>query len=211
MVNLSNQSIAICKDVRYVFRINQKCKADKKNQNSSNDISSYSYFIIGYRPHGPQTNVALTTITDGGWELCYSSRYDSRMTESTTSTIKNSQCTKAKILVGCRYTNSPNNIRTLAWAPRNCVFAPTGSNYHNTTTCEGTDWYFNHQGSGHSSMGFAKEGDGVNHNNCDFITTGCNECRLCWLLDNWSGYRCGSDIPVWSGNYERVIFQTGKI
>ena len=181
-----------------------------KNQNTSNDILPYSYFIIGYRPNGPQTNVALTTITDGGWELCYSSRYDSTITKSTTNTIKNSQCTKAKILVGCRLTNS-NNIRTLAWAPRNCVFSSTGPNRHNTTTCEGTEWYFNTENSspGHVSWGFAKEGDKVNKNNCDFLKTGCNECRLCWNLLTFSGYRCGSVTSAGS-NYERVIFQTGK-
>ena len=144
--------------------------------------------------------------------MCYSSGYDRTITESTTSTIKNSQCTKAKILVGCRYTNSPNNIRTLAWAPRNCVFTPTGPNRHNTTTCEGTDWYFNQvqQGS-NMSMGFAKEGDGVYKHNCDTLTSGCNECRLCWhLASAGSGYRCGSDRGARS-NYERVIFQTGEI
>ena len=147
--------------------------------------------------------------------MCYSSRYDSKMPGSTVSTIENSQCTKAKILVGCRYTNSPNNIRTLAWAHRNCVFAPTGSNYHNTTTCEGTDWYFNQvqqgQWDSNMSMGFAKEGDGVYKHNCDTLTSGCNECRLCWhLCSGCNGYRCGSDKNI-GNNYERVIFQTGEI
>ena len=34
------------------------------------------FLISGYYPHGPQTNVALTTITEGGWKLCYSSGYN---------------------------------------------------------------------------------------------------------------------------------------
>ena len=109
----------------------------------------------------------------------------------------------------------------MAWAPRNCVFTLTGPNPHNTTTCEGTDWYFNHgTGATYSHWGFAKEGDGVEKVTCDELTTGCDECRLCWQINTYYGIRCGSD-QLWleddekrqklNAKYERVIFQSGEI
>ena len=109
--------------------------------------------------------------------------------------------------------STPNTILTLAWASRDCVFtSTTGTSGSATTTCEGTDWYYNDN----YSWGFAKAGDGVNIGSCDIATNGCDNCRLCWhTLHAGSitgGYRCGSVKGLNADtNYERVIFQSGVI
>jgi len=155
-----------------------------------------------YFPTGPQQGVNFRTVTNGGWELCFSQAYNSSMGPSQISQIMNSQCTKANLMMGCRVTNS-NTIRLLAWAPRSCVFTTsTGSSGSATTTCQGTEWYFNNN----YSWGFAKEGDSVQKSTCDYLTTGCNECRLCWHTKYYKGYRCGSTTYP-GGEYERLIFQ----
>ena len=170
----------------------------------------YPILITGndYYPNGPQTNVAWTTITNGGWELCYSSSYSSPLNANALSSIMNSRCTKSNVLLGCRLVNSPNTIITLAWAPRDCVFTKTtGTRGSATTTCEGTEWYYNNA----YSWGFAKAGDGVNKATCDTATSGCNDCRLCLHTQGSGGWRCGSTTELHDDNsYEKVIFQKGK-
>ena len=106
-------------------------------------------------------------------------------------------------MLGCRDSGNPGTVITLAWASRTCVFADTGyNNYHVTTTCEGTEWYFNDRW----SMGFARQGDGVHKNSCDTKSGGCMDCRMCWHTHN-TGYTCGT---AGSDNKEYLIFQTGN-
>ena len=144
--------------------------------------------------------------------MCFSSKYNLKLSSSVANTIENSKCTKGKIMLGCRSTNNPDTIQTLAWAPRDCVFNSTGADHRSTWTCEGTDWYFNYDGNIARSWGFVKEGDDVFKGNCDGRNTGCNDCRLCWhMTATHGGWRCGSTIGLdESTSYERVIFQIGK-
>ena len=140
--------------------------------------------------------------------MCFSETYDSVMNSSDTDRIKDSKCTKSKLMLGCRRKSSPNTILTLAWASRSCVFYDAGSNSHRVRSCEGTDWYFSRS----YSWGFAKQGDGVTRGSCDTRETGCNDCRLCWHTNRGEGgYRCGSAMGLNNDNdYEKIIFQTGK-
>ena len=140
--------------------------------------------------------------------MCFSDTYNVPMNSSLIDRIKYQQCTKPKLMIGCRRKSSPNIILTLAWASRSCVFYDTGTNRHEVSSCVGTDWYFNR----HYSWGFAKEGDKVYRRQCDEKTSGCNDCRLCWhTMGGNGGYRCGTTKDLNNNsNYERVIFQTGK-
>ena len=139
----------------------------------------------------------------GGWELCYSGSYRNDFPSSTIDQIRNSQCTKAKLMLGCK--RSSNTIQTLAWASRGCIFTNTGSSRHGVTSCEGTDWYFSYNW----SWGFVKQGDSVYRSSCDTDKSGCDACRMCWHTPG-SGWRCGTDMSVHSDTFEKVIFQTGK-
>ena len=171
-------------------------------------MTHHNYLLfLEYYPSGPQTNVALSTITEGGWELCFSETYADHMDSSVANRIRYSQCTKSKLMLGCRSRSHPDTILTLAWASRDCVFYNAGYP-HGVKSCEGTDWYFSRS----YSWGFAKQGDGVSRNSCDYAGTGCNDCRLCWLTnESYGGYRCGSTTSLnYDSTYERIIFQTGK-
>ena len=138
--------------------------------------------------------------------MCYSATYGTNMPSSVTSRIRNSQCTKSKLMLGCRSKSHPNTILTLAWASRDCVFYDTGRSSSSLKSCEGTDWYFSNS----YSWGFAKQGDGVSRGSCDTRTNGCNECRLCWHTPS-NGYRCGSNRALnGASSHEKVIFQMGK-
>ena len=109
-------------------------------------------------------------------------------------------------MLGCRRKSRQNTIQLLAWAPRSCAFANTGFNNRvNVTSCEGTNLYFNEN----KSWGFAKEGDVVNKADCDTLALTGNNLRLCWHTRG-AGFRCGSDSSIYTHDYERVIFQTGK-
>ena len=109
-------------------------------------------------------------------------------------------------MLGCRRKSRQNTIQLLAWAPRSCALANTGTDRVKVTSCEGTNWYFNEN----KSWGFAKEGDDVDKNTCDTSHSGHNNLRLCWHAPG-TGYRCGSELGSnIHSDYERVIFQTGK-
>ena len=173
------------------------------------NVNNYG-FTTGWFPHGPQTNVPLANITDLGWDLCYSGSYSSAITASDANRFKDSLCTKANIMLGCRDSGTPSTVIALAWASRTCVFADTGyDDKYTTTSCEGTEWYFNDRW----SMGFARQGDSVFKNSCDYEPSGCNDCRMCWHTSRWHGggrgYRCGS-AGTSTSNKEYLIFHTGN-
>ena len=109
-------------------------------------------------------------------------------------------------MLGCRRKSRQNTIQLLAWAPRSCALANTGTDSVNVTSCEGTNLYFNEN----KSWGFAKEGDVVYKADCDTLALTGNNLRLCWHAPG-TGYRCGSELGSnINSDYERVIFQTGK-
>ena len=135
--------------------------------------------------------------------MCYSDGYNADFPSSTINWIRNSQCTKAKLMLGCRRRSS-NTIQTLAWASRECVFTDTGRTQRGVTSCEGTNWYFSYS----YSWGFVKQGDGVYRNSCDTDRSGCNDCRMCWHTPG-DGYRCGADRGHSYSAFEKIIFQTG--
>ena len=98
-----------------------------------------------YYPSGPQTNVTTTSVTGGGWELCWSGPY-------------NGFATFSSILAACdgdyvMYTGwsgvstSPETVPTslplLAAAPRSDVFATTPTaRIADATSSNGSKWYF---------------------------------------------------------------------
>jgi len=57
------------------------------------------------------------------------------------------------------------------------------------------------------SWGFVRAGDTVQKENCDIDGSGANDERLCWHLNDFGGYRCGSvqDLND-SSAFERVVY-----
>jgi hypothetical protein len=80
---------------------------------------------LTYTPVGPQTNVAVATVTGGGWRECYRDLYSNGAT--TVASIL-SQCAGNNLMMACRPTGNAT-LQLLAQAPRADVITDSrGSN-----------------------------------------------------------------------------------
>ena len=162
-----------------------------------------SQHFLGYLPYGPQTDVDLATVTNGGWTLCHQTLY-SAVTHNDLDAIRNTKCTGPNLMLACRQTNS-QTIQLLAWAPRDDVFHDAGTQSNPTPhNVQGSNWYF----SDNHSWGFAREGLALNRNVCDNHDLATDDKRLSWHTDTRSGHRCGTNMKYEGNGYEKLIFTT---
>ena len=152
-----------------------------------------------YAPFGPQTNVPVETVTDGGWTECYRDTYDVNMDAIAVL----ASCPGNLLILSCLPTGS-DTLTLLAAGARSDVTFDTGINEGVTHIANGVGWYFNN--SGLFSWGFVKAGDSVRKDNCDTDTSGANDERLCWHLDG-GGFRCGVTTFInESTEFERIVY-----
>lgn len=153
---------------------------------------------VTYTPVGPQTNVALSTVTDGGWTLCYSGLMSTPL--GTSASAATSACGGDQIMLAARATGS-NTLLALAWASKNDVFFNTGVNSSATHTANGTAWY----NADNWSWGFAPEGQAVNKGSCD---TNAGSGRICLHTRSVVGGWRINDITDlnFSNAYEKLVF-----
>lgn len=156
-----------------------------------------------YLPVGPQTNVSVDTVTDGGWTECYRDTYNIGMNAD----IVLSQCPGGLLMLACRPTGS-DTLTLLAQGLRSDVTFDTGVNSNLVHDANGVGWYFNNTGDGNfgDSWGFIREGDSINKNNCDVANVDANDERLCWHLNGDNGYRCGATQNIFDDSYERIVY-----
>jgi hypothetical protein len=157
-----------------------------------------------YLPVGPQLNVAVGTVTGGGWSLCYSATMATIFGSS--ASVALSDCAGDRLLVAGRETGS-GTLLVLAQALKTDVLFNTGAENNGTTNiANGTGWY----NADNWSFGFVPAGDTPNKNECD---TASGIGRLCiHTLTFTGGYRinhiqglnsrpvgrCGSPASAWS-------------
>ncbi|MGH7851529.1 MAG: IPTL-CTERM sorting domain-containing protein [Thermodesulfobacteriota bacterium] len=156
-----------------------------------------------YTPFGPQTNVPVQTVTDGGWTECYRDVYDTDMDADTVL----AGCTGNLLILSCLPTGS-DTLTLLAAGARSDVTFDTGQNFTQLHVANGAGWYFNNSGVGDlgDSWGFVRAGDSVEKDNCDTDTSGANDERLCWHLDG-GGFRCGVTTFLNSStDFERIVY-----
>jgi hypothetical protein len=152
-----------------------------------------------YRPVGPQMNVPVTTVTNGGWTECLRESYSVNGTPLAT---LQAQCSRANIMVACR-TNGNANLQLLAQAPRADVFFNTGDMNNTLRVANGTGWYYSNSW----SLGFVVAGETVNRNSCDTNNTNANT-RLCIHTGGNNlnpGWRCGVDTGI-GASHERIFY-----
>lgn len=162
-----------------------------------------------YQPEGPQTNVPVATVEEGGWTECYRDTYDIFMDAETVLT----QCTGGRLMLACRETGSETLTLLAQGARSDVTFDTGGDNTDETHIANGVGWYFNisvvgENEDGANAWGFVRAGDSVSKNNCDIDTSGANDERLCWHLQRTEGgYRCGAieDLNA-STEYERIVY-----
>lgn len=172
------------------------------NTLNTNATITATSLLPRYYPSGPQTNVPISTVTNGGWSLCWSGTY------SGTDTLANiqSSCDKSHLMYAGSVTSSPTEFILLAAAPRADVFAPTIGNA--TTLSNGTYWYYNAS----SSIGFAPDST-INLNTADIFDT-ASPLRMSWHTNGTSvfwGWRLGSLTGLGGNEYTRYIYETDAV
>jgi len=157
-----------------------------------------------YAPFGPQTNVPIQTVTDGGWTECYRDTYDIHMDADAVL----ASCPGDLLILSCLPTGS-DTLTLLAAGARSDVTFDTGINLDELHIANGVGWYFNNTGDGElgESWGFVRAGDIVEKDNCDTDDSGANDERLCWHLSDDGGYRCGAITGLnESDSFERIVY-----
>jgi len=176
---------------------------DEVTYNFSQSITLFAQWewAPGFYPSGPQTNVASSAVTGGGWELCWSGPY-------------NGFAKFSDILAACdgeyiMYTGwngvstSPETIPAtlpiLAAAPRSDVFTTTAtSRIADATDSNGSKWYFGDDrgagADGSQAVGFTDNESG----------SPCysGSLSICWHsapnLPGSYGWADGSASPSWA-------------
>jgi hypothetical protein len=152
-----------------------------------------------YLPVGPQLNVAVSTVTGGGWTQCYSATMATVFGASAATTLAG--CTGDRLLVAGRETGS-GTFLVLAQALKTDVLFNTGAaNNGVTNIANGTGWY----NADNWSFGFAPAGEAVTKNECD---TAAGLGRLCiHTLTFTGGFRINNFQGLNSSTaYEKLVF-----
>ena len=146
-----------------------------------------------YAPVGPQTNVLITAVTNGGWTECYSAPFG-QFGPSIAAAV--SGCTGSLMMLAGGADGS-DLLSVLAWAPVDDVMFDTGQ-VNTPHDANGTEWYFNES----FSWGFAPEGAVISRNSCDTVASthfggvdATTDERLCWHTSNGQmagGWRVGA-------------------
>jgi len=152
-----------------------------------------------YLPVGPQHDVSLSTILDGGWTQCYAASFGAPVGNSAERVL--SSCTGTYLLMGGRATGA-SSFLLLAAGKASDITTDTGAGTSNTHAVNGAEWYF----APNWSWGFAPLGASVSLNSCDVAWGGDRFCLH--TLDWTGGYRVG-DITGLNGSesYEKVFFE----
>lgn len=149
-----------------------------------------------YLPSGAQSNVALSTITGGGWTQCYAATMNVFIGNSAENVLN--VCSGDYLMMAGRATGA-DTFLALAAALRADAIVDTG---HTSVThnANGAEWYY----SPNWSWGFTAAGDTVSNNECDTSVSPLSMCLH--TVNGAGGYRI-NEIVSFGTNYEKVFFQ----
>lgn len=151
-----------------------------------------------YNPVGPQTNVAISTVTAGGWTECYVATMGTPIGANASNVLN--ACSGDHLMMAGRQTGS-STLLLLAEADYADVTFNTGTGTQTVHAANGSDWYF----ASNWSWGFTNIGDSVDLNSCDTSAGALSMCLH--TLGNVGGYRIGSTSSLNSSSaYEKVFF-----
>ncbi len=142
-----------------------------------------------YYPSGPQTNVPLSSVTDGNWTLCYSDLYSQGINVTTMKT----NCTGAYIMfaaaeigtVGNSTTIKSNTFKVLAAGERSRVFQATTLN---TPVLNNGTYWFHTSG---TSLGFDPDSS-ISQGQC--YDGGALSLCWHWVTSNEGGFTAGGVV-----------------
>ena len=175
--------------------------SDGASYSFSTNITLFAQWswIPSYYPSGPQTNVTTTSVTGGGWELCWSGPYNGFAKFS----VILAACDGEYIMytgwsgVSTSPETLPSTLPVLAAAPRSDVFATTATaSIADATSSNGSKWYFGDDrgaaADGSQAVGFTDTQSG----------TPCYDGSLsiCWhsAPNIPASYGWGGASPAWA-------------
>jgi hypothetical protein len=152
-----------------------------------------------YLPVGPQSNVPISTVTGGGWTLCYQSTFATPFGTSASTTLAG--CGGDLLLLAGRATGS-DTLLELAYASKADALFDTGAAdndiFHNAN---GSDWFY----ADNWSWGFKTPGTDFTKNQCDTTPPNGNVCLH--TFDWVGGYSINTTGGLNGSNaYERLVF-----
>jgi hypothetical protein len=147
-----------------------------------------------YLPVGVQTNVAMATVTGGGWTQCYAGSY--ALSGETLRSILDG-CPGDRLMLAGGLTGG-DTLMLLAEADRADVLFDVGQAQDGKHVANGVSWYYNDS----YSWGFAAADQAVYRDSCDASgvfndDTAGMQFRLCWHTHNgllYTGWRAGADV-----------------
>jgi PEP-CTERM motif len=157
--------------------------------------------VAAYLPTGPQTNVAVSTVTGGGWSLCYSGTMAVPFGTNAATTLAN--CGGNRLMMAGRETGS-STLLVLAQALKTDALFNTGAAnngvFHNAN---GSDWFY----ADNYSWGFKTPGDAFTKNQCSF-NVGPGPSMCIHTLSFTGGFSI-NQITGLNGStaYEKLVFQ----
>lgn len=156
-----------------------------------------------YMPIGPQTNIALSTVLNGGWTQCYSATMAAPIGINASQVL--SECTGDNLMMAGRETGSDSFLVLAAGDLVSTIF-DTG-NTNNTHVVNGSKWWF----SGNEwSWGFTGLNNSVQNNSCNLASGPTSMCLHTY--DQYGGYRI-NDIGGLNDSiqYEKVFFVSSAV
>ena len=151
--------------------------------------------FVGYQPTGPQVNVPISKVEEGGWTECHKRRYNQPIFAKDYEEISQTDCKANFVMVGCRKTKS-NLMKLLAWAKHSDVFGKTADKCDGKgqgRVSEGTRWYSYEDttwGQAYGAFGFADEKSNLKLTCPDTKWTSPKK-RLSWRLYGPSSWNTG--------------------
>jgi hypothetical protein len=102
------------------FDLSADAHAAIRRMNQPELASAPHLSSISYMPTSVQFNIDMTTLTNGGWNWCYSGTYADYYSLSTLFDV---DCTGSYLMLAAAHGSAPNTITMLAWGPRVTVLA----------------------------------------------------------------------------------------
>jgi hypothetical protein len=153
---------------------------------------------LTYTPVGPQTNVAISTVTDGGWTQCYAATMDVFIGDNAENVL--SVCSGDYLMMAGRETGS-DTLLLLAEAPYADTIFNTGMNTDQVHEANGSGWYF----AANWSWGFSGLSESMYKSECDTAEGADKMCLH--TVGQAGGFRIGGITSLnGSTDYEKVFF-----
>jgi hypothetical protein len=155
-----------------------------------------------YMPTGPQQNVSLSTVTSGGWTLCFSDTMDNPFGSSASTTL--AACTGDRIMLAGRETGS-DTLLVLAQTLTASALADTGAADNGIyTQSDGSDWFY----SDGYSWGFKTIGYNYQKGECG-ASNDTYPSMCLHVMDHVGGHSING-MTDWSANYEKLVFTSAS-